>query len=142
MIYETSYRLWLLAALFALVSLRAGAGEFFEQDGVAIKGFDTVAYFKANMALKGSERYTATYKGSTFLFSNSENRDAFSANPEQYAPQYNGFCAYGFAKGAKAKIEGDSFAIVDGKLYLNYDAKIRLAERHSGIPQESGHELD
>jgi YHS domain-containing protein len=125
MSYVTSYKAWIGAAMFALVSLTAGAGEFYEKDGVAIKGFDAVSYFKTNKAVKGSDQYTARYKDSTFHFSSAENRDTFSANPEQYAPQYNGFCAYGVAKGAKAKIEGESFAIVDGKLYLNYDAKVQ-----------------
>jgi YHS domain-containing protein len=125
MAQNISYRTWMLAALFALVALSASAGEFYEKDGAAIKGFDAVAYFKTNKAVKGSDQYTATYKDSTFHFSSAENRDVFVANPEQYAPQYNGFCAYGVAKGAKAKVEGESFTIVDGKLYLNYDAKVQ-----------------
>ena len=110
-------------ALF-LMSSAALAGEFYEQDGVAIKGFDPVAYFTSQHAVKGSPDYTATYKGSVFRFASAANRDAFAASPEKYAPQYDGFCAYGVSKGAKAKIEGDVFTIVDGKLYLNYDTKV------------------
>lgn len=83
---KTSRINWILVVLFSLFALGTHAGEFDEKDGVAIKGFDAVAYFKTNKAVKGSDQYTATYKGSTFHFSSAENRDAFSANPEQYSP--------------------------------------------------------
>lgn len=116
-------------AISASLLVAAGfthAGDFYEKDGVAIKGFDAVAYFTESRAVKGSGEHTATYKGSTFHFASAANRDLFAANPEKYAPQYDGFCAYGVAKGAKAKIEGEAFKIVDGKLYLNYDAKVQV----------------
>jgi len=97
------------------------AGEFFEAGGAAIRGTDPVAYFKENRAVKGAEAYTATYKGSVFRFASAANRDAFTAAPERYAPQYGGFCAYAVAMGYKASIDPDAFTIVDGKLYLNYN---------------------
>jgi YHS domain-containing protein len=101
------------------------AGEFYEKDGVAIKGYDPVAYFAQGKAVAGTPEHTAEYKGSTFHFSSKENRDAFTANPEKYAPQYGGFCAYGTAGGYKAKIDPAAFTVVDDKLYLNYDESIQ-----------------
>ncbi|MBI1396832.1 MAG: YHS domain-containing protein [Betaproteobacteria bacterium] len=116
-----------LAASTALLLVSGGAfaGEFYEKNGVAIKGFDPVAYFTDHEAIEGSSEYTATYKGSTFRFASMAHRDLFEADPGKYAPQYDGFCAYGVARGVKAKIEGDAFTIVDGKLYLNFDARVQ-----------------
>lgn len=99
----------------------AVAGEFFEQGGIAIRGTDPVAYFKENRPVKGSEAFTATYKGSLFRFASVANRDAFTSAPNRYAPQYGGFCAYAVAMGYKASIDPDAFTIVDGRLYLNFN---------------------
>lgn len=102
------------------------AGEFFERDGVAIEGYDPVAYFTEKQPVQGKKEFTAEYKGSTFLFSSAANRDKFKATPEAFAPQFNGFCAYGTAGGYKAKSDGTAFTLVDGKLYLNYNALVRM----------------
>jgi len=110
--------------LFSALSPALLAGEFYEKDGAAIKGFDPVAYFKEGKPHEGSKDITATYKGSVFRFATVDNRATFEKDPEKYAPQYNGFCAFGVSKGVKAKIEPDQFAIVDDKLYLNYDKDI------------------
>ncbi len=124
----------LLAALVVYgLSATAFAGEFYEAGGAAIKGFDPVAYFKENKPVKGSQAHTASHKGSLFRFASAANRDAFAAEPDRYAPQYGGFCAYAVAKGYKAKIEPDAFTIVQGKLYLNYDQRIQ-AEWRKDIP--------
>ena len=101
------------------------AGEFYEKEGAAIKGYDPVAYFTQGKAVPGSPEHTVQYKGSTFRFASKENRDAFVAEPEKYAPQYGGFCAYGTAGGYKAKIDPAAFTVVDGKLYLNYDERVQ-----------------
>ena len=102
-------------------SALAAAGEFFETGGIAIRGTDPVAYFKENRAVRGSEQFTATYRGSVFRFASAANRDAFTAAPERYAPQYGGFCAYAVAQGYKASIDPDAFSVIDGKLYLNFN---------------------
>ena len=108
------------AAPFAL------AGEFNEHDGVAIKGYDPVAYFNMNKPVKGVAEHNFAYKGSNFVFASKENRDAFAAAPEKYAPQYAGYCAYGVAAGgAKVDIDPKAFAVVDGKLYLNVNAAVQ-----------------
>ncbi|HVE50475.1 MAG TPA: YHS domain-containing (seleno)protein [Casimicrobiaceae bacterium] len=101
------------------------AGEFFEKDGVALRGYDPVAYFTQGKPVKGVAEHKADYKGSTFHFASRANRDAFTADPAKYAPQYGGFCAYGVASGYKASIDPDSFTVVNDKLYLNYNRDVQ-----------------
>lgn len=112
----------------------AGAGEFYEKEGVAIKGYDPVAYFTDGKPVEGSHEHTAEYQGSTFRFASRENRDAFVADPARYAPQYGGFCAFGTARGYKAKIDPAAFTVVDGRLYLNYDERVQKQWR-ADIPK-------
>jgi YHS domain-containing protein len=90
------------AALFALAvglsPVVAGAQELnVNHSGVAISGYDPVAYFTTAKALKGSPEITATYAGGTYRFSTTANRDAFLADPARYLPVYGGYCAYGVA---------------------------------------------
>jgi len=113
-----------IAATLLLVS-NASAGEFFEKDGVALRGHDPVAYFTDKKPVKGSAEHKADYKGSTFHFSSKANRDAFVADPAKHAPQYGGFCAFGMAGGYKAATDPAAFSIVEGKLYLNYSRDIQ-----------------
>ena len=99
--------------------------EIFTTAEGAIKGYDPVAYFTATKPVKGNPNITYTWKGATWSFSSDANKQLFIANPEKYAPQYGGYCAYGWAKGYPAKIEPDSWSVVDGKLYLNYDKSVK-----------------
>jgi YHS domain-containing protein len=115
----------IVALLFAVTAATAAAGEFFEKDGVALRGYDPVAYFKAGQPTRGSAQYKADYKGSTFHFASQANRDAFAADPARFAPQYGGYCAYGTANGYKAAIDPAAFTVVDGKLYLNYNRDVQ-----------------
>jgi YHS domain-containing protein len=114
-----------IALVCATPATEALGGTFFEKDGAAIKGYDPVAYFTENKPVPGSPAYQAEYKGSTFRFASQAHRDAFMADPERYAPQYGGFCAFGTAGGYKAAIDPAAFTIVDGKLYLNYNADVQ-----------------
>lgn len=107
-----------------LVSSVASAGEYFEVDGVALRGYDPVAYFDAGKPTPGMKSLSHEYQGSTFLFSSQANLDKFSADPGKYAPQFGGFCALGTANGYKVKTEPDAFKVVDGKLYFNYNRKV------------------
>ena len=107
-----------------LVSRLALAGEFFEVDGVALRGYDPVAYFEAGKPTPGLMPLTHEYKGSVFLFASEANLKKFVADPGKYAPQYGGFCALGTANGYKVKTEPDAFKVVDGKLYFNYNRKV------------------
>jgi YHS domain-containing protein len=89
--------------------------------GVAIEGYDTVAYFTDGKASKGSEQFAYDWLGVTWLFANSEHRDLFAKKPVQYAPQYGGHCAMGTAFGeSTANIDPEAWSIVNGKLYLQY----------------------
>lgn len=101
------------------------AGEYFERDGLAIGGYDPVAYFADQKPVKGSPEFQATHRNSTFQFASSAHRDLFASDPAKFAPQYGGYCAYGMAKGYKAKIDPAAFTVVDGKLFLNYNDTVR-----------------
>lgn len=113
------------AVLTANPVARAQTGAFFEKDGVALRGHDPVAYFKDNRPVKGAPEFRAEFKGSVFHFASAANRDAFRADPAKYAPQYGGYCAFGLAGGYKAATDPAAFSIVDGKLYLNYNAAVQ-----------------
>jgi YHS domain-containing protein len=91
----------------------------------AIKGYDVVAYFTEGKAVKGTKQFTHEWKGATWFFANAENLATFMGSPESYAPQYGGYCAWAVSQGNTADIDPDSWKIVDGKLYLNYDADIQ-----------------
>lgn len=91
----------------------------------AIKGYDPVAYFTDGKPTKGRPEVSHEWSGATWHFSTAAHRDLFAANPEKYAPQYGGYCAYGWANGYAVKIEPEAWAIVEGKLYLNYDLDIQ-----------------
>jgi YHS domain-containing protein len=101
-----------------LTGLEEGAmGNLLDSD-MAIKGYDTVAYFKTGKALKGNEAFTFKWHDMTWYFSSKENRDLFAAHPEQYAPQYDGYCAWAMTEARKAQTDPEIWKIVNGKLYL------------------------
>ncbi len=114
-----------IALVWAAFAAQALGGTFFEKDGAAIRGYDPVAYFTQNKPVPGLPEFSAEYKGSTFRFASQANRDAFVADPERYAPQYGGYCAFGAAGGYKAKVDPAAFTVVAGKLYLNYNADVQ-----------------
>lgn len=91
----------------------------------AINGYDTVAYFTMGKPVKGQDALATEWMGAKWKFSSQANLDLFKANPEKYAPQYGGYCAYGVAQDNLVKVEPDKFTIRDGKLYLNYDADVQ-----------------
>ena len=98
--------------------------------GIAIEGYDPVAYFTEGQPVEGSEDFTATHDGATYFFVSAGNRDAFLAEPAKYAPQYGGFCAFAVAHGATAPIDPQAFTVLDGKLYLNYSDHVRAQWRN------------
>lgn len=96
------------------------------EDGVAIQGADPVAYFTESAYVPGSAEYTSEWNGVTWQFASAENRDQFASDPEQYAPQYGGFCAWAVAaKNALVAIDPNAWSVVDGKLYLNVNKKVQ-----------------
>ncbi|GDY26988.1 hypothetical protein AHAT_28780 [Agarivorans sp. Toyoura001] len=105
-------------------------------NNLAIKGYDSVAYFTENKPVEGKESFEYEWQGATWRFSSADNLAKFSAEPEKYAPQYGGYCAYAVAKGKTASIEPEQFTVLDGKLYLNYNASVQekwLAKRDDYI---------
>jgi YHS domain-containing protein len=95
----------------------------------AINGYDTVAYFTVGKAVRGQDRYVVEWMGAKWKFASQAHLDLFKARPEQYAPQYGGYCAYGVAQGHLVKVEPDQFSVIDGKLYLNFDADVQALFR-------------
>jgi YHS domain-containing protein len=116
----------LAALLLSMAAAAHAAGESnLDSSGLALKGYDPVAYFTDKKPLKGKAEFTAQHEGATYRFASAANRDAFAAAPQKYAPQYGGYCAFGVASGYKAPIEPDAWTVVDGKLYLNYNQSVR-----------------
>lgn len=95
--------------------------------GLAVHGFDVVAYFKQGMPVQGDAKFAAVHKDATYRFATQENRDEFKRNPDKYAPAYGGYCAYGVAVGAKFDGDPRFWKIVDGTLYLNLSTDIQQA---------------
>ena len=93
---------------------------FYQENGVAVKGTDVVAYFTLGKPAPGLARYSYSWMGAKWLFANEEHLNLFKANPEKYAPQYGGYCAYALSKNKTAGITPKNWKIVGGKLYLNH----------------------
>ena len=91
----------------------------------AINGYDPVAYFTVGKPAKGLDNLATDWMGSKWKFSSQANLDLFKSNPEKFAPQYGGYCAYGVTQGYLVKVEPDQFTLREGKLYLNYDADVQ-----------------
>lgn len=118
-------RILLGLSLVIAVNLNAQQDEIYVNDNAAVNGYDVVSYFREGKAVKGVDEFTVTYKNANWLFASKENAELFKVNPEKYAPQYGGYCAFGCSKGYKAKTSGDAWTIFDGKLYLNYNTGVR-----------------
>ncbi len=120
-----------LLALIALISFlptttsaeKAISTTFFGTK--AAGGYDTVAYHTEQKAVKGNKGFKTNWKGANWLFSSAKNLQAFKANPEKYAPQYGGYCAWAAAENKLVKADPTIFDLHEGKLYLNYNAKTR-----------------
>lgn len=93
--------------------------------GVAVHGYDPVAYFTEQRPVQGSSEFQTVHENATYRFASAQNLAAFKANPEKYVPGYGGYCAYGVSVGAKFDGDPRFWKIVDGKLYLNLNRKIQ-----------------
>jgi YHS domain-containing protein len=92
------------------------------ENNLAIQGYDPVAYFKENKAVKGSKDLAVNHQGVLYYFSSVANKEEFKKNPAPYEPQYGGWCAYAMgSKGEKVSIDPKTFKITNGKLYLFYN---------------------
>ena len=93
--------------------------------GVAVKGYDPVAYFTLGKPAKGDKKFTLEHLGAKWRFSSQENLDLFKAVPDKYAPQYGGYCAWAVSRGYTASIDPEAWKIVEDKLYLNYSKAVQ-----------------
>lgn len=118
-----------LAAAFPIFAAPAFAGspEVFtgRLSDLAVGGYDAVAYFEEGKPVKGAKEFAFSYDGATWLFSSADNLDQFKEDPDAYAPQYGGYCAWAVAQGYTAPGNPKNWSVRGGKLYLNYDSGVQ-----------------
>jgi YHS domain-containing protein len=121
------YGVMLFVALLSFHSNGIAESEIYTSffSSSAVGGYDTVAYFTEDQPVKGLDEYRTTYKGAKWYFSSRKNLEMFIANPEKYAPQYGGYCAWAVAEGDTAKGDPLHWTLHNSKLYLNYDETIK-----------------
>jgi YHS domain-containing protein len=95
------------------------------RDHLALSGYDAVAYFKDGKPVSGKSEFSYKWMDATWRFSSAENREAFKAEPEKYAPQYGGYCAFGTSQGHLVPGDPQAWKVVDDKLYLNYNKDVQ-----------------
>ena len=117
----------LLAALLAPHLLSGGepVPAVNAKGGVAVRGYDVVAYFTQSRAVRGDERYEFQWMDATWRFASQEDRVAFASEPGKYAPQFGGYCAWAVGHNYTADADPEAWRIVDGKLYLNYNRSVQ-----------------
>ncbi len=128
--YNSSRRALMgLAAALALAGGSALAADpapkNLDASGLALRGYDPVAYFTDGAPTPGSADYTATFEGATYQFASADHRDTFTADPARYVPAYGGYCAFGTAMGRKFDGDPEVWKIVDDTLYLNLNAGVQ-----------------
>ncbi|MCV6586689.1 MAG: YHS domain-containing protein [Marinibacterium sp.] len=114
-----------LSLAVATTSIAAGVDVNATTTGLALRGYDPVAYFTDGAPTEGDLNITAVYNDATYRFASEENKATFEANPEAYAPAYGGFCAFGTAMGFKFDGDPEVWKIVDNRLYLNLSPAVQ-----------------
>ena len=94
-------------------------------EGVAIKGYDPVAFFTDKMPIKGIPEYEYKWRGARWRFASTAHREEFLRDPEKYAPEYGGYCAYAVSQGKTADIDPEAWTVFEGKLYLNLNKEVQ-----------------
>lgn len=107
----------LLAQTKALLNL--------EKSGLALQGYDPVAFFTQNKPVKGKPEFKSTHQGATYYFASEENKERFDKEPAKFEPAFGGFCAYGVSRNKLVEIDPEAFQIVDGRLLLQYSKGVR-----------------
>lgn len=123
----------LITLVLAMVFISFGAfsqtsttlPSYFSNKEGAIRGFDPVAYFTEQKAVKGNSEFSYDWNTVTWYFASDSNKKSFVENPEKYAPQFGGYCAYGVSEDHKSPTDPLAFTIVNDKLYLNYSIKVK-----------------
>ncbi len=93
--------------------------------GVALQGYDPVSFFAEGAPVKGRPELSVRHGLATYHFSTEESRAAFEAEPSRYTPQFGGFCAWAVSRGYTAKVDIDTWQVVDGRLILNYNIGVK-----------------
>lgn len=114
-----------LAGAFLAAGPARAVDAFFNTAGLAIQGYDPVAYFTEGRPVHGSSEFTHDYAGVRWQFASAANRDAFAADPARYAPQYGGYCAWAVSQGYTASTDPAAWRIEGDKLYLNYSRSVQ-----------------
>ena len=114
-----------LVALLLSAVTNAQNVKYYNTKGVAINGYDPVAYFLGKKAMAGTDSYSIDWSGSKWKFISQANLDSFKLAPEKYAPQYGGYCAYGCSENHLAPTDPNAWTIVNNKLYLNYNLDVK-----------------
>lgn len=114
-----------LLAIIFFAGASAQSSHFTNKNGLAIKGYDPVAYFSLQSAMEGKDEYVVDWSGSKWKFISQANADSFKIAPEKYAPQYGGFCAYGTSENHLSTTDPNAWTIVNNKLYLNYNMNVK-----------------
>jgi len=94
-------------------------------DGVAIQGYDPVAFFTDHQPVKGNPQFQSDYHGAKYFFASADHKAAFDKAPAQYEPQFGGYCAYGASRGKTAPVKIEAWQIVNGRLLMQYDLGVK-----------------
>lgn len=114
-----------LAGLSVSRAVEAAEPQVFSARGVAINGYDPVAYFTESRPVRGKSDFQITWKDATWMFASARNLAAFESDPTRHAPRYGGYCAYAVSRGYVARTDPAAWRIHDGRLYLNYSLNVR-----------------
>ena len=114
-----------LSVALTTSALAAGVDVNTTNTGLALQGYDPVAYFTLGEPTEGNWKITSAYNGATYRFASEEHKAAFEADPEAYLPQYGGFCAFGAAMGFKFDGDPEHWKVVDGELFLNISKDVQ-----------------
>lgn len=120
-------RLFSAILLLTALSTLASAKELqnLDRNGVAIQGYDPVAFFTDNRPVKGNAQFQSEDRGARYYFASSEHKAAFDKEPAKYEPQFGGYCAYGASQGHKAPVKIEAWQIVNGRLLMQYDLGVK-----------------
>ena len=120
-------QLLIIAVVFISTSsiVQAQKSPVYAPNGIALEGYDAVAFFTQSKPVKGSASFSYNWEGAKWLFADKADLEKFRESPTKFAPQYGGYCAYGVSQGHKAPVQTDTWTILNNKLYFNYNSKVK-----------------
>jgi YHS domain-containing protein len=125
--HRSMKKLFVAMMLLSTLSTIATAKDLLNVDGsgVAIQGYDPVAFFTYNRPVKGNPQFQSEYRGAKYYFVSAEHKATFDKEPAKYEPQFGGYCAYGVSRGRKVPIKIEAWQIVNGRLLMQYDLDVK-----------------